>query len=274
MLTLFLSLSFSLPAWAVCSFSGIRNQEGSLKHDGTNFFRCDSGNSWENLGTLSGADNLGNHTATQNLLLGSYFLSGDGGNEGVYVDATGNVGIGTTSPLSVANVTSLTLNGTNSGLLEIQSSGSQKGAIWYDTDHLKIRAAGASGRLVFDTDSAERMRITESGNIGVGTTNPSQKLDVNGNMNVTGSVAGLSNSIEYKTCTGSGIANSDSCTASCSAGYVVIGGGCEVAGGGIYNQVYATKPTPSHLGWYCQVTVDWDHGATMTAAGYAICIKQ
>ena len=30
------------------------------------------------------------------------------------------------------------------------------------------------------------MRITESGNIGIGLENPSQKLDVNGNINFTG----------------------------------------------------------------------------------------
>ncbi len=33
-----------------------------------------------------------------NLRTGSYWLSGDGGNEGIYIDSTGNVGIGTTSP--------------------------------------------------------------------------------------------------------------------------------------------------------------------------------
>lgn len=46
----------------------------------------------------SSADNLGNHTATQNLVLGSYYLSGDGGDEGVYVAADGKVGIGTAAP--------------------------------------------------------------------------------------------------------------------------------------------------------------------------------
>jgi hypothetical protein len=44
------------------------------------------------------ADNLGNHTATQNISLGGHWLSEDGDNEGVSVDSSGNVGIGTDAP--------------------------------------------------------------------------------------------------------------------------------------------------------------------------------
>jgi hypothetical protein len=47
--------------------------------------------------TLPG-DNLGNHTATQNLNLASYQLVGNGGSGGVSVDMFGKVGIGTTAP--------------------------------------------------------------------------------------------------------------------------------------------------------------------------------
>ncbi len=43
-------------------------------------------------------DDLGNHTATQNIQLGSHWLSGDGGAEGLFVSAGGNVGIGTNTP--------------------------------------------------------------------------------------------------------------------------------------------------------------------------------
>ncbi|MCR9203511.1 MAG: tail fiber domain-containing protein, partial [Halobacteriovoraceae bacterium] len=38
-----------------------------------------------------GSDDLGNHTATQNIILGSNYLSGDGGNEGIQIDSSGNV---------------------------------------------------------------------------------------------------------------------------------------------------------------------------------------
>lgn len=52
-------------------------------------------------------DNLGNHTATQNIRLNGRWLSNDGGNEGIYVDANGNVGINTNNPqakLDIRNV--------------------------------------------------------------------------------------------------------------------------------------------------------------------------
>jgi len=43
-------------------------------------------------------DNLGNHTATQALNLGSNQLVGNGGSTGLSIDNSGNVGIGTTTP--------------------------------------------------------------------------------------------------------------------------------------------------------------------------------
>lgn len=46
----------------------------------------------------SNGDNLGNHTASQNIRLSGNYLSNDGGSEGVYVDTGGDVGIGTNSP--------------------------------------------------------------------------------------------------------------------------------------------------------------------------------
>ncbi len=49
-------------------------------------------------------DDLGNHTATQTLNLNGNWLSGDGSNEGVFVDNSGNVGIGTTTPMSAFDV--------------------------------------------------------------------------------------------------------------------------------------------------------------------------
>jgi hypothetical protein len=43
----------------------------------------------------------------------------------------------------------------------------------------------ANGNLLLTTNSTERMRITSSGNVGIGTTTPGQKLEVDGNIIAT-----------------------------------------------------------------------------------------
>ncbi len=47
--------------------------------------------------TLPTPDNFGNHTATQNIRTNGKWISNDGGNEGIYIDGSGRVGIGTSS---------------------------------------------------------------------------------------------------------------------------------------------------------------------------------
>ena len=54
-----------------------------------------SGGNQVDLSTLTGfEDNLGNHTATQNIQLNGNYISNDGDNEGITVSELGNVGIG------------------------------------------------------------------------------------------------------------------------------------------------------------------------------------
>ena len=63
--------------------------------------------------TPGGGDNLGNHIATQNIRLNDHWLSGDGGDEGVFVNSIGNVGIGTREPTTKLYVDGPTIvNGT------------------------------------------------------------------------------------------------------------------------------------------------------------------
>lgn len=53
-----------------------------------------------------GADNLGNHIMTQNLQTNGNWISGDGGNEGIGVDAAGKIGIGTLTPSYALDINS------------------------------------------------------------------------------------------------------------------------------------------------------------------------
>lgn len=54
--------------------------------------------------TSTTADNLGNHIATNNIQLNGNYLSNDGSNEGIRIDNSGNVGIGTSSPTQALDV--------------------------------------------------------------------------------------------------------------------------------------------------------------------------
>lgn len=89
---------------------------------------------WTKLVT-NGADNLGNHTATQNILLNNQWLSNDGGNEGIRVDNAGNVGIGTTP------TTTLDVGGTGGFKLPVGTTAQRP-------------ASPATGTMRFNTTSS------------------------------------------------------------------------------------------------------------------------
>lgn len=78
-------------------------------------------------------DNLGNHIATQNIQLGSNWLSGDGGSEGIQVGATGKVGIAIlpgSANLQVGGIDGFLVTGTHStGAIPAQGAGSR--LMWY-----------------------------------------------------------------------------------------------------------------------------------------------
>ena len=53
----------------------------------------------------------------------------------------------------------------------------------------------AGGNVIVETDGDERMRITNDGKIGIGTTTPTVALDVNGDVNITGVITSTSSMI-------------------------------------------------------------------------------
>ena len=91
------------------------------------------------------------------------------GTERMRIDSSGKVGIGTASPASEVDISKA--NGGDSAL-SLTSTGIQR--------HQIIQKGTGDGGLVFynQTASAERMRIDSSGNLGIGTDNPTAKLDV------------------------------------------------------------------------------------------------
>ncbi|RLD49680.1 MAG: hypothetical protein DRJ05_20625, partial [Bacteroidetes bacterium] len=130
-----------------------------------------------------GGDNLGNHTATENMKLSNNWLSNDGGSEGVYVADNGYVGINTNTPGSELMVEGHIVS---SGMI-FASPGSINEATYRfgqgeentgfsSPDYQSIAAL---------TYGIERMRITHNGDVGIGTSTPSSELEVNGTIEAT-----------------------------------------------------------------------------------------
>ncbi len=99
----------------------------------------------------------------------------------------GNVGIGTSNPnykLSVASSTN--------GAVWQQFSNADTGATATDGFYVGINASedafvwnAENTALRFFTNNTEKMRISNTGNVGIGTINPNEKLEINGSIRIT-----------------------------------------------------------------------------------------
>jgi hypothetical protein len=102
--------------------------------------------------------------------------------EAIHIDASNNVGIGGVSPgerLSVQASNTVQIGATDGVVAQrVGLCASGVAASGTGTDH----------PFILLTNDIERMRITTAGNVGIGTTNPSERLTVSGNANISGSL--------------------------------------------------------------------------------------
>lgn len=141
---------------------------------------------------------------------GPIHLGADGsGSEQLSVLANGNIGIGTVTPSSLLHLNSAqtgsgsevlrivrpdeTSGGTGfgnsaAGAIRISTSGGSRWAIGSTTqgaDNRVVYTTHNNFSHVFDHSGSELLRISPSGNVGIGTATPGQKLEVNGTVMAT-----------------------------------------------------------------------------------------
>lgn len=103
-----------------------------------------------------------------------------GGTGRLFVDASGNVGIGQSSVTPVFGRTvSATLLGTGA---TYRVAGATTSAYFFTSDGLGCGGLfqETNHPLIFGTNSTERLRITSAGNVGIGTVSPVATFDVRG----------------------------------------------------------------------------------------------
>jgi hypothetical protein len=126
----------------------------------------------------------------------------EGGAEAMRIDSAGNVGIGTTTITSSTGFKRLVINDTSGGILEQQVGGVATGRLITSSATVSLDAITGIP-LTFKTSATERMRIDSAGNVGIGTSSPTNLFQVKGSVAAqmgvyrTNSTTGVGVGFEY-----------------------------------------------------------------------------
>jgi hypothetical protein len=97
------------------------------------------------------------------------FLTGN--TERMRLDASGNVGIGTSSPNFYTGQTTLNINSAGVARLDLDIGNTMQGYLLAESGYTGLFTPSGSNSLRFGTNNTERMRIDSSGNVGIGVAN-------------------------------------------------------------------------------------------------------
>jgi hypothetical protein len=133
-------------------------------------------------GTITGATLTGN-TLTNPVITGGTLTSPVITGGPLIQNTSATLQINSTTAAQAAYL--LLSNSTDSSNSYLYAINKQLGVVQSDTS--------ASSYIYFSTQNIERARIDSSGNVGIGTSSPTVKLDINGSMNATDGLFGPSN---------------------------------------------------------------------------------
>lgn len=114
----------------------------------------------------------------------------------MYFPGNGNVGIGTTSPSSILNYKTLTLDATDGTFTEYRQSGTALFRIGADSSRPFFYGM-TNAAMDFYTNTTLRMTIAAAGNVGIGTASPNAKLHIAAAALGTSTGDSVLNSIHY-----------------------------------------------------------------------------
>lgn len=120
-------------------------------------------------------------------------LSSANGTERARLTSNGLFGVGTNAP---AGDFRMTLAGDDTivpGLVALNNqTGTQVSATLYSTSTIGVTGTRTNHPFVFFTNGSEKMRITSSGDVGIGTSSPLGKTDIRGNFYINNSTSNQS----------------------------------------------------------------------------------
>lgn len=161
------------------------------------------------------------------------------------IDDSGNIGIGNIAPTNALHITEVDDNWTSGFRMDRSwDSNTDYFQMMYDYAGLKIRtmADGSDeAHIIFKPKDAEAMRISEDGKIGMGTTSPSSKLEVAGNLS-----SALTGDIDLVSGNAVNVGNGTSFTTEISNGQkLLIGGVVYTVVDVVSNSQVELSPTPT-----------------------------